>query len=78
MSNEKEQAIQRIAEQVKALPDEMQRAICWLVRNIDIADQLAEGEKLTEAEIERLTQTALANKDYIMLALLLYQQGKGS
>lgn len=73
---EKEEQNKNIEELIQALPDEMQSAICWLIHNIEIADQLSEGERMTDEEIERLTQRALDRKDYVMLALVKYKQTK--
>lgn len=73
---EREEQIKNIEELIKALPDEMQKAICWLIQNIEIADQLSEGERMTDEQIEQFTQRALDRKDYVMLALVKYKQSK--
>lgn len=72
----KEERIENIEEMIQALPDDMQKAIFWLIRNIRIADQLSEGERMTNEEIEQITQNALDRKDYAMLALVKYKQIK--
>ena len=73
---EKDEQIKNIVEQIKALPDEMQKAIYWLIQNIEIADQLSEGTRMTDEEIEQFTQRALARRDYVMLVLIKYKQFK--
>lgn len=73
---EKEQSIKYIVEHIKSLPKELQWAICWAIENIELVNQLTEGEKMTEIEIEKFTQTALEKKDYIMLVIVLYKQRK--
>lgn len=42
---EKDEQIKNIVEQIKTLPDEMQKAIYWLIQNIEIADQLSEAQE---------------------------------
>lgn len=73
---EREEQIKNIEELIKALPDEMQTAICWLIQNIEIADQLSRGERMADEQIEQFTQRALDRKDYVMLALVKYKQSK--
>ena len=73
---EKGEQSEQIWELLQALPVERQKAVCWLVKNIDIADRLSEGGKMTSEEIEELTQRALDIKDDIMLALEKYKQAK--
>ncbi len=73
---EREEQIKNIEELIKALPDEMQKAICWLIQNIEIADQLSRGERMADEQIEQFTQRALDRKDYVMLALVKYKQSK--
>lgn len=74
--NESEQRIEALEKLIKALPEAMQNAICWMIENIDIVNQLAEGEAMTEMEVEQFTQSAIEKKDYLMLALVLYKQIK--
>ena len=73
---EKGEQSEQIWELPQALPVERQKAVCWLVKNIDIADRLSEDGKMTSEEIEELTQRALDTKDDIMLALVKYKQAK--
>lgn len=74
--NEKEKGIKFIMEQSETLPDEAQRAISWLIKNIDIVDELTKNEKLTKEEIATLIQNALEKKDYISLVMVLYKQNR--
>ena len=74
--NDKEEQTSHIEELIQTLPEEMQKAICRLIQNIEIADRLSEGEKMTDAEIEQFTQATLERKDYILLALVKYKQYK--
>lgn len=73
---EKEQKIKYIEEQIKTLPREAQKVISWLVENIDLVNQMLEGEKFTKEEITKFTHKALETKDYIMLVMVLYKQNK--
>lgn len=74
--NKSEQRIEALEKSIKALPEAMQKAICWMIKNIDIVEQLAEGEVMTEIDVEQFTQSAIEKKDYLMLALVLYKQIK--
>lgn len=74
--NEKEQRLKYIKERMEALPSEVQRAIGWIIENIDLVNEMSQGEKLTKEEIAMLTQMALDKNDYILLAIVLYKQNK--
>ncbi|WP_027400509.1 hypothetical protein [Anaerovorax odorimutans] len=74
--NEKEQRIKQIEKLIRNLPYKAQQAVCWLVKNIETVDQFAQGEELTDQEIERLTEEACEKEDYIMLIMILYKQAK--
>ena len=72
----KEFSAQDFEKKIKSLPETWQKAICWLISNLEVAEQLAAGEKMDEKEIKRLIQTATKNDDYILLALVLYKANK--
>ena len=74
--SEKEFNAQDLEKKIRSLPEMEQKAMCWLISNIEIAEQLAAGEKMTEGEVKRLTQTAIEKKDYVLLALVLYKENK--
>jgi len=74
--NEKDLNIEYIMKQIRSLSEMEQKAICWLIRNIEIADHLTKGEKISEMEIRRLMQAAIEKDDYTLLALVLYKKNK--
>lgn len=74
--DEREQRIKALQEQIEALPEAMQKAIFWMIGNMDVVDQLAEGEPLTDDEVKQYTQKAIEKEDYCLLALVLYKQSK--
>ena len=67
---------QDLEKKIKSLPEIGQKAICWLISNMEIAEQLSAGGKMAEKEIKRLIKTATENDDYILLALTLYKENK--
>ncbi|MHB8061759.1 MAG: hypothetical protein ACYDG2_03860 [Ruminiclostridium sp.] len=73
---DREQRIKEIVKQVEKLPIEAQRAIGWLIDNIDLVEAMSFGEKMSEAEVAKFTEDARKSKDYIMLAMVLYKQNK--
>ena len=73
---EEEKLAEDILREIASLSREKQRAVGWLIKNIDIAEQLAGGEALTKAQVEELTRWAQENNDYILLILVLYKQMK--
>ena len=73
---EEEKLAEDILREIATLSREKQRAVGWLIKNIDIAEQLAGGEVLTKAQVEELTRWAQENNDYILLILVLYKQMK--
>ena len=73
---EKELCIQNLMMQIRAMPELEQKAICWLIGNMEIAKQLAEGEKAAETEVKRLIQKAIEKEDHAMLALVLYKESR--
>ena len=74
--DEREIRIKHFIEQFKTLPNEVQRAINWIIENIDLVDEMSQGRKFTQEEISLFTQNALEMNDYIMLAMVLYKQSK--
>ena len=74
--DEREIRIKYFIEQFRTLPIEIQRAINWVIENIDLVDEMSQGRKFTRDEISLFTQRALEMNDYIMLAIVLYKQSK--
>ena len=74
--DENKQKIDQIEEKLKKMPKKAQRAILWMFANLDVADQLIEGEKLSETELRAIMEAALEKEDYLLLALTLYKQAK--
>ena len=70
----KEKAIEKILEEMRTLPDWMQKGVYWLIDNIDLADEMCKGEKLSQAQIEEYIQTAKERRDCVLWILTLYKQ----
>lgn len=69
----KEQLIQEFIKEYEGLTTEQKKAICWLIENNEIADELSKGEKIPKDEMESLINRAIQKDDYIMLVLLIYK-----
>ncbi|WNX84910.1 hypothetical protein RWV98_01165 [Agathobaculum sp. NTUH-O15-33] len=70
----KEKAIEKILEKMRTLPEWMQKGVYWLIDNIDLADEMCKGEKLSQAQIEEYIQTAKERRDCVLWILTLYKQ----
>lgn len=69
-----EMNIAKMMDKIKELPEEMQRSFCWVIKHIEIVDELVQGEKLSQKEMKELIQNALEREDYIMILILLYKE----
>lgn len=76
MLKKDDQIVKAFEETIEALPQAMKNAIGWIMENIDIANQLAEGKKMSNEEVESLIKRAKEKNDYLMLGLVLYKQSK--
>lgn len=68
------QRIEEVAKQLEKLPFEAQKAIWWLIKNIEFVEAISLEKKMTEAEIVKFIEDARKRKDYIMLAMVLYNK----
>lgn len=58
----------------QTLPSEMQCAVLWVVEHIDVVDDLAQGERAPEKEIEDLIQKEIEKENYLFAVLLIYKR----
>lgn len=72
----KQQDTKMLIEKYETLPDEQKKAVCWFIKNMDVAERLSKGEKIPKDEMKNLIEKALNKEDYIMLIRLLYKQQK--
>lgn len=68
------QMIEEVAKQLEKLPFEAQKAIWWLIKNIEFVEAISLEKKMSEAEIVKFIEDARKSKDYIMLAMVLYNK----
>ncbi len=69
-----DQRIEEVAKQLEKLPFEAQKAIYWLIKNIEFVEAISFEKKMSEAEIVKFIEDARKSKDYIMLAIVLYNK----
>ena len=74
MLNENDQTIERIIEQVLKMPIKMQKAVYWLVDNLEFIDYFIQGDTLTQDAVNTLINQAMDKEDDIMLAIIRYKQ----
>lgn len=60
--------------ELKKLSEKEQHAIGWIICHIDIVEHIAQGDKLTEQELEAITDEAKKEENFLLLALTLYKQ----
>lgn len=60
----------------RQLAPEVQKAMYWLLLNIDEVNRLFSIASLTEADLQVFTEMAKSRKDYTLLVLALYKQKK--
>lgn len=76
MENERERGIKDFEEQIKTLSEEKQKAMYWIINNIEIVEKLTKGEKMSEMEVKKYIQMAKEKDDYLFWALVVYKQSK--
>lgn len=59
-----------IKEKIKSLPEKVQLAICWVIKNFDLATKLCKESNMTYEEIEECRKRAMEKEDYLLIALL--------
>ena len=64
---------EKLLRQIKALPIEEQKAILWLIEQMDALSEMAAAEPLNQEWFDRTQNEALERKDYYTLAMLYFQ-----
>ena len=63
--------LEKLEEEIKSNPDEMQWALYWVITNIDLAIKICEASYINPDDLECKIENALNKKDYILYILLL-------
>ena len=74
--DELEREIHNFKAELKKLSEKEQHAIGWIICHIDIVEHVAQGDKLTEQELEAIMDEALKEENFLLLALALCKQAK--
>lgn len=74
--NEKELSAEYLVKQIETLPELEQKAACWLITNIEIVDQLVEGDIMEKEKIEEYIKLARKRNDHVMFALASFKKIK--
>lgn len=70
----KEDPRQELFEMIQALPEKPQFAMHWLIANLDTVEKMSNSGRLSEEERIKYKQQAIAQEDYMMLVLLLFEE----
>ncbi len=70
--NEQEKRKKQLLEQFALLPVEMQRAICWLLENLDFVNEIPDS-LMTFSEKERYVAKAMQKGDNLLVVILEYK-----
>lgn len=65
-----------ILENISSLPEDKQRAIAFLIKNIDLVEALTVKDPKLDIHIEEMLNKAMKDNDSIFQALLLYKHKK--
>lgn len=68
---DKEKMIEEIMKKLRALPGDEQKGACLLLNNIELADEMCRGEKMTQEAVDEFIKSTREKKDYVGLALIL-------
>ena len=74
--NEKELSAEYLMKQMETLPELEQTAIRWLITNMEIAEQLVEGDIMEKEKIESYIKLARERNNYVILALASFKRIK--
>lgn len=70
MKKDKNERSVKIIEIIKELPEKKQNAIVWTIKNFKFVKEMCENPEMTEDEIKKYKEDAIAKEDYLMLILL--------
>ena len=62
--------IEALEKAIKALPIDLQNAICWAIENYSALEEMGKASNMTLEEIQRAMENAQAEKNYASLILL--------
>ena len=70
MEKDLNEALVRIENEMKKLPEKAQWAIYWVVKNFNPVIEMCKESHMTDEEIKKYREIAREKEDYIALALL--------
>lgn len=59
-----------ILDRIKELPEKQRNAIIWMIENFSSGIKMCENLDLTEDELKKYKEEAMAKEDYLMYVLL--------
>lgn len=74
--NEKELSAEYLMRQIETLPELEQKAVCWLITNMEIAEKMVVGDIIEKEKIESYIKFARERNDYVILALASFKSIK--
>lgn len=70
MEKPKQELIDGIIEKIGKFPPNGQKAVIFIIDNLDLIKKMCENSDMDSEELERQIETAKTAKDYTLLALL--------
>ena len=70
MEKTKQELIDGIIEKIGKLPPNGQKAVIFIIDNLDLIKKMCENSDMDSEELDRQIETAKTAKDYTLLALL--------
>ncbi|MCI8589173.1 MAG: hypothetical protein HFE77_00425 [Clostridiales bacterium] len=67
--NENEELI-KLEKEIKNMPEGAQRAICWIIDNLDFVIDMCKDSDITDEELDKHKRIAWEKKDYMAFFLL--------
>ena len=69
MEKNKDEKVKQLLNELKELPDDLQKAVTWAIRHWDLVECICKESEMTDEEIEACKTKARERKDYISLIL---------
>lgn len=70
----REEKLKELEEKFRALPPKWQRAVLWLIENMDGIEQMCREEPLTPAQREEMMRESISRDDVYMQVLLILEK----
>ncbi|HAY97509.1 MAG TPA: hypothetical protein DDY61_03295 [Ruminococcaceae bacterium] len=70
MKNQTENEISYLKKQIMELPDKAKDAVCFMIENFDLIEEMCRDTALSQVEIQKRIEAAKEKEDYILMIIL--------